>query len=119
MSLMSLQLWTIAELTGPFLTVGVAQFVVAFLFAVFVIFRVMGRDYEAAVICSDFGGISSLGATPTVMANFQHGRGGPNQWPGPSGLHHRAVGIGVLRGYQQCPGDPALPQLAEQSGGNC
>jgi ESS family glutamate:Na+ symporter len=35
----------------------------------FVIFRFMGRDYEAAVICSGFAGIS-LGATPTAMANM-------------------------------------------------
>ncbi|NQV10357.1 MAG: sodium/glutamate symporter [Cyanobacteria bacterium] len=69
MSLMSLQLWTIAELAGPILTLLAAQFVVAFLFAIVVIFRVMGRDYEAAVICSGFGGIS-LGATPTAMANM-------------------------------------------------
>ncbi|MCT0200272.1 sodium/glutamate symporter [Synechococcus sp. CS-1325] len=69
MSLMSLQLWTIAELAGPIITILAAQFVLAFLFAIFVIFRVMGRDYEAAVICSGFGGIS-LGATPTAMANM-------------------------------------------------
>jgi len=69
MSLMSLQLWTIKELAGPIITILAVQFVVAFLFAVFVIFRVMGSDYEAAVICSGFGGIS-LGATPTAMANM-------------------------------------------------
>ena len=69
MSLMSLQLWTIAELAGPIITILAVQFVVAFVFAVFVIFRAMGRDYEAAVICSGFGGIS-LGATPTAMANM-------------------------------------------------
>jgi ESS family glutamate:Na+ symporter len=34
-----------------------------------VVFRVMGRDYQAAVICAGFGGIS-LGATPTAMANM-------------------------------------------------
>ena len=38
-------------------------------YALFVIFRFMGRDYEAAVICSGFAGIS-LGATPTAMANM-------------------------------------------------
>lgn len=68
MSLMSLQLWTIAELAGPIIAILAAQFVVSFLFALFVVFRVMGRDYEAAVICAGFGGIS-LGATPTAMAN--------------------------------------------------
>ncbi len=69
MSLMSLQLWTIASLAGPILAILAAQFVVSFLFALFVVFRVMGRDYEAAVICAGFGGIS-LGATPTAMANM-------------------------------------------------
>jgi len=69
MSLMSLQLWTIASLAGPILAILTAQFVVSFLFALFVVFKVMGRDYEAAVICAGFGGIS-LGATPTAMANM-------------------------------------------------
>ncbi len=69
MSLMSLQLWTIASLAGPILAILAAQFVVSFLFALFVVFKVMGRDYEAAVICAGFGGIS-LGATPTAMANM-------------------------------------------------
>jgi ESS family glutamate:Na+ symporter len=69
MSLMSLQLWTIASLAGPIIAILAAQFLVSFLFALFVVFRVMGRDYEAAVICAGFGGIS-LGATPTAMANM-------------------------------------------------
>jgi ESS family glutamate:Na+ symporter len=69
MSLMSLQLWTIASLAGPIIAILAAQFVVSFLFALFVVFHVMGRDYEAAVICAGFGGIS-LGATPTAMANM-------------------------------------------------
>jgi ESS family glutamate:Na+ symporter len=69
MSLMSLQLWTLAELAGPIFTILGAQFLVALVFALFVVFRLMGRDYEAAVICSGFGGIS-LGSTPTAMANM-------------------------------------------------
>jgi len=69
MSLMSLQLWTLAEVAGPVVVLLTAQFVVAFSFALFVVFRVMGKDYEAAVVCSGFGGIS-LGATPTAMANM-------------------------------------------------
>ncbi len=69
MSLMSLQLWTIASLAGPLLAMLGAQFLLAFLFSIFVIFRVMGKDYEAAVVSAGFGGIS-LGATPTAMANM-------------------------------------------------
>jgi len=69
MSLMSLQLWTIAALAGPILAMLAAQFVLAVIFAVFVIFRCMGSDYEAAVVSAGFSGIS-LGATPTAMANM-------------------------------------------------
>lgn len=69
MSLMSLQLWTIIDLAGPILALLGAQFVVAFCFALFIVFRAMGRNYEAAVVCAGFGGIS-LGATPTAMANM-------------------------------------------------
>jgi len=69
MSLMSLQLWALTDLAGPIVAILVVQFILAFCFALFVVFRLMGRDYEAAVICSGFGGIS-LGSTPTAMANM-------------------------------------------------
>lgn len=69
MSLMSLQLWTLAGLGGPLLVILAAQFAVAALFAVLLVFPAMGRDYEAAVVCAGFGGFS-LGATPTAMANM-------------------------------------------------
>lgn len=69
MSMMSLQLWTLSDLAGPIFAILTAQFAIAFCFALFVVFRLMGRDYEAAVICSGFGGIS-LGSTPTAMANM-------------------------------------------------
>jgi glutamate:Na+ symporter, ESS family len=69
MSLMSLQLWTIVDVGGPIITILAGQTILAVIFALFVIFRFMGRDYEAAVICSGFAGIS-LGATSTAMANM-------------------------------------------------
>jgi ESS family glutamate:Na+ symporter len=69
MSLMSLQLWTLAGLGGPLLVILAAQFAVAALFALLLVFPAMGRDYEAAVVCAGFGGFS-LGATPTAMANM-------------------------------------------------
>ena len=69
MSLMSLQLWTLSDLAGPIVAILGVQFILAFCFALFVVFRLMGRDYEAAMICSGFGGIS-LGSTPTAMANM-------------------------------------------------
>jgi len=69
MSLMSMQLWVIVDLAGPILAIITAQFVVAASITMFVIFKIMGKTYDAAVICSGFGGIS-LGSTATAMANM-------------------------------------------------
>lgn len=69
MSLMSLQLWTLQGLGGPLLLILAVQFLVAFAYALLVVFRLMGRDYSAAVLCAGFGGFA-LGATPTAMANM-------------------------------------------------
>ena len=69
MSLMSMQLWTLIDLAGPIFSIIGAQFLVAIIITVFVVFPLMGRTYDAAVVCSGFGGIS-LGSTPTAMANM-------------------------------------------------
>jgi len=68
-SLMSLRLWTIADYLGPILLVMLAQITMVILYVIFVVFRIMGSNYEAAVICSGFTGLS-LGATPTAIANM-------------------------------------------------
>lgn len=69
MSLMSMQLWTLIDLAAPIFTILVAQFAIAVAINLFVVFRAMGRNYDAAVVCAGFGGIS-LGSTPTAMANM-------------------------------------------------
>jgi ESS family glutamate:Na+ symporter len=69
MSLMSLQLWTLIEMAGPILAIMTAQFVVAVAINLFIVFPALGKNYDAAVVCSGFGGIS-LGSTPTAMANM-------------------------------------------------
>ncbi|MBE1273912.1 sodium/glutamate symporter [Enterovibrio baiacu] len=69
MSLMSMQLWTLIDLAGPIFTILAAQFLVAILINIYVVFPTMGKNFDAAVICSGFGGIS-LGSTPTAMANM-------------------------------------------------
>ncbi len=69
MSLMSLQLWTIAGLAGPMMLILAIQVAVAALFIVLVLYPVMGRDYNAAVLGAGFAGFS-LGATPTAIANM-------------------------------------------------
>jgi glutamate:Na+ symporter, ESS family len=69
MSLMSMQLWTLVDLAGPIVTILGVQFAVAVAVNIFIIFPVMGRNYDAAVVSAGFGGIS-LGSTPTAMANM-------------------------------------------------
>jgi ESS family glutamate:Na+ symporter len=69
MSLMSMQLWTLVDLAAPIFTILGAQFLIAVSLALFVVFPLMGKNYDAAVVCSGFGGIS-LGSTPTAMANM-------------------------------------------------
>ena len=69
MSLMSMQLWTLIDLAGPIFTILAAQFVIAVTVILFVVFPVMGKNYDAAVVSAGFGGIS-LGSTPTAMANM-------------------------------------------------
>ncbi len=55
MSLMSLQLWTLAELAGPLLTILAVQFFVAIAIVLFVVFPLLGRNFDAAVICARLG----------------------------------------------------------------
>jgi ESS family glutamate:Na+ symporter len=69
MSLMTLQLWTLAGIGGPILLLLLAQVVVVIFFVVFVVFRLMGRDYDAAVMSAGYAGLA-LGATPTAIANM-------------------------------------------------
>jgi len=69
MSLMSMQLWTIAGLAGPLMVILLMQTLAAVLFIVFILFPLMGRNYQAAVRSSGFGGFA-LGATPTAIANM-------------------------------------------------
>ena len=77
MSLMSLQLWSLVGLALPLLLILLVQFFFALVVNLLLVFRLMGRDYDATVICAGFGG-NSLGSTPTAMANIkavtqQHG----------------------------------------------
>lgn len=69
MSLMSLQLWTIAELGLVIAVIMAAQTLLTVAFVIWVLFPVMGRNYRAAVLAAGFGGFA-LGATPTAIANM-------------------------------------------------
>ncbi|MDR9863511.1 MULTISPECIES: sodium/glutamate symporter [Pseudomonas] len=79
-ALMSLKLWDLAALALPIFIILAAQTLVMALFAIFVTFRVMGRNYDAAVLAAGHCGFG-LGATPTAIANMQAvtQRFGPSQ----------------------------------------
>ena len=66
---MSMDLSSLAAAFGTIFVVLMIQIVVLTLFAVLVIFRVMGRDYDAAVIVGGFCGLG-MGATPVAIANM-------------------------------------------------
>ena len=69
MSLMGMQLWSIAELAGPLMILLGLQTLAAVVFIIFIFFPLMGKDYFATVLSAGFAGFS-LGATPTAIANM-------------------------------------------------
>ncbi len=79
-ALMSLKLWDLKSLALPIVILLAAQALLMALFAIFVTFRVMGSNYDAAVLAAGHCGFG-LGATPTAIANMQAvtQRFGPSQ----------------------------------------
>ncbi|MCX2862547.1 sodium/glutamate symporter [Paucibacter sp. PLA-PC-4] len=69
-TMMALNLVEVALSAGPFVLMIAAQVVFIVLYTVFVCFRFMGRDYEAAVSSAALIGFS-MGSTATAMANMQ------------------------------------------------
>ena len=69
LALMTLKLWELADLALPMLVILAAQAVMLSLLAYFVIFRLLGRSYDAAVMCSGMMG-HALGATPSGIVNM-------------------------------------------------
>lgn len=70
MALLSLKLWQLTDLAGPVLIILLVQTVVMIAYAYFVTFRIMGKDYDSAVLAAGHCGFG-LGATPTAIANMQ------------------------------------------------
>ena len=68
-ALMSLKLWELAGLIGGVLVVVLCQVVFMALIAYFVVFRILGKDYDAAVMCAGLCG-HGLGATPSAIVNM-------------------------------------------------
>ena len=69
MAMISLKLWELQNLALPLIVILVSQVLMMALFAYFVAFPLLGRDYDAAVLCAGLCGFG-LGATPNAMANM-------------------------------------------------
>lgn len=70
MALMSMKLWELADLAIPLIVILLIQTVIMGLFAYFVTFNIVGRDYDAAVMACGHCGFG-LGATPNAIANME------------------------------------------------
>jgi ESS family glutamate:Na+ symporter len=70
MALMSLRLWELLDLAIPMLAILLCQVILMAAWAWFVTYRLMGRDYDAAVMAGGHCGFG-LGATPNAVANME------------------------------------------------
>lgn len=70
MALMSLKVWELANLAGPMIAIILVQAIMLMMFAYFITFRIMGKNYNAAIIAGGHCGFG-LGATPTAVANME------------------------------------------------
>ena len=69
LTLMSLKIWELFNLATPMIVVLLCQAALMAIFAYFVVFRLMGKDYEAAVMAAGHCGVG-LGQTPNAVANM-------------------------------------------------
>lgn len=69
LALMTLKLWQLSDLIGGVLIVVIAQVIFMILAAYFVVFKLLGANYDAAVMCAGLCG-HGLGATPSAIVNM-------------------------------------------------
>lgn len=67
--MMAIQLWTLSGAAAAIMVVLILQVLMMTMFAIWVVFKVMGSDYDAVVIAAGFTGLG-LGATPVAIANM-------------------------------------------------
>lgn len=70
LSFLIIKIWELADIALPLIGILVAQTAMMILYAIFVTFRFLGRDYDASVFAAGHCGFG-LGATPTAMVNMQ------------------------------------------------
>ncbi len=69
-AMITLKVWQLSALALPLMVLLTAQLIFMYLYARYVIFTFMGRNYDAAVIAAGTCGFG-MGATPNAMANMQ------------------------------------------------
>ena len=69
-AMITLKIWQLAALALPLIILLAAQLLFMFLYARLVVYNLMGRNYDAAVITAGTCGFG-MGATPNAMANMQ------------------------------------------------
>ena len=69
-AMITLKLWQLADLALPLIIMLGGQVLLMFLYSYFVVYRIMGRDYDSAVLTAGMCGFG-MGATPNAMANMQ------------------------------------------------
>lgn len=69
-AMITLKLWQLAELALPLFILLLGQLIFMVLFTYFVVYNVMGRNYDAAILAAGTCGFG-MGATPNAMANMQ------------------------------------------------
>lgn len=69
-AMITLKLWQLASLAMPLMILLGTQLLLIFLYTYFIVYRVMGKDYDAAILATGTCGFG-MGATPNAMANMQ------------------------------------------------
>ena len=69
LAMMTLALWELTDLLGGMLVILLLQVLVMALYNYFFVFRILGKNYDAAVMCSGLCG-HGLGATPSAIVNM-------------------------------------------------
>ena len=69
MAMMTLRIWELYDLALPLIIILLLQTIALALFAIFILFRALGKDYDAVVMVAGLMG-HGLGATPNAVANM-------------------------------------------------
>ena len=66
MAMMNLKIWELYDLALPLIIILICQTIIIMLFVTFVLFKILGKNYDAAVMSGGFMG-HGLGATPNGL----------------------------------------------------